>query len=60
MIAFSGYFEKIEKNAMQWYENINIQPLKLIFKGLVSVLLGLWCLVEIFGSDFNPFIYFKF
>ncbi|MEO1513819.1 MAG: MBOAT family protein [Bacteroidota bacterium] len=27
---------------------------------LASLLLGFWCLMEVFGSEFQPFIYFKF
>ena len=60
VIAFSGYFSKVEERAEEWYENININMGTLYAKGLVTVGLGWWSLVEIFGSEFNPFIYFKF
>jgi alginate O-acetyltransferase complex protein AlgI len=60
LIAFSGIFEKIEKTAQNWYENVQTNSLILVGKSFVSVLLFWWCLVEIFGSEFNPFIYFKF
>ena len=60
LIAFSGVFEKIEKTAQNWYENVETNALILFGKSFVSVLLFWWCLIEIFGSEFNPFIYFKF
>lgn len=60
LIAFSGIFGKIEKRAQNWYENIQTNAVILIGKSFVSVLLFWWCLMEIFGSEFNPFIYFKF
>ena len=60
LIAFSGIFEKIEKTAQNWYENVQVSSLVLIGKSSVSILLFWWSLIEIFGSEFNPFIYFKF
>ena len=60
LIAFSGISKKIEKTAQNWYENMQTNSLILIGKSFVSVLLFWWCLIEIFGSEFNPFIYFKF
>ncbi len=60
LIAFSGIFEKIEKTAQNWYENVQTTSLVLVGKSFVSVLLFWWCLIEVFGSEFNPFIYFKF
>ncbi|MFK7774271.1 MAG: MBOAT family protein [Saprospiraceae bacterium] len=60
LIAFSGVFEKIEKTAQNWYENVQTNSFILVGKSFVSVLLFWWCLIEIFGSEFNPFIYFKF
>ena len=60
VVAFSGYFSNIEKKAQQWYENVEIGKALLVLKSFTTVLLGWWCLIEIFGSDFNPFIYFKF
>jgi len=60
VLAFSGYFSKVEKQASQWYRNTNTSMIVLSGKGFVSVLLSWWCLIEIFGSEFNPFIYFKF
>ena len=60
LIAFSGVFERVEKTALNWYENVNTSSLILIRKSFVSVMLFWWCLIEIFGSEFNPFIYFKF
>ncbi|MEL6845023.1 MAG: MBOAT family O-acyltransferase, partial [Bacteroidota bacterium] len=29
-------------------------------QALGSLILGLWCLVELYATDFNPFIYFRF
>jgi len=60
VFAFWGYFKTVEEKAENWYKKINISPMKLLGKGFVSILLGWMCLIEIFGSDFNPFIYFKF
>ena len=60
VVAFSGYFSFVEKNAQQWYESVTVSIWQLIGKCFTTVLLGWWCLIEIFGSDFNPFIYFKF
>lgn len=60
VFAFSGYFSFIEKKAQLWYEEVNSSTLRLVMKCFTTVLLGWWCLIEIFGSDFNPFIYFKF
>ncbi len=60
IFAFSGYFSVVEKRAEEWYERINTNSFLLMNKGFVSILLCWWCLIEIFGSDFNPFIYFKF
>jgi len=60
VIAFSGYFSFIEKKAQRWYEDVDGNLIKLSFKSFVTILLGWWCLIEVFGSDFNPFIYFKF
>ena len=59
-VAFSGSFSFIEKNAKRWYEDVNGSTLQLVMKCFTTVLLGWWCLIEVFGSDFNPFIYFKF
>ena len=60
LIAFSGIIGRVEKTAQEWYENVQINTLFLIGKSTVSVVLFWWCLIEIFGSEFNPFIYFKF
>lgn len=58
--AFFGYFETVQKKAASWYENVESGALILVGKSFATVLLGWWCLIEVFGSDFNPFIYFKF
>lgn len=60
VIVFSGVFKKVEQSASNWYENVETNNFKLIGKSFVSVLLFWWCLIDIFGSEFNPFIYFKF
>lgn len=59
IFAFSGFFKTIELRAPDWYEKTqNLTGLTL--KTLVTISLGWLCLAEIFASDFNPFIYFKF
>lgn len=60
VLAFSGIIQQVEKDASSWYKNVNPIGAWLLIKSFVSVLLFWWCLIEIFGSEFNPFIYFKF
>ncbi|MEM6964846.1 MAG: MBOAT family O-acyltransferase [Bacteroidota bacterium] len=60
-LVFLGYFEIVQKRAVSWYEDVaSSGSWTLLVKSTVTVFLGWWCLIEIFGSDFNPFIYFKF
>lgn len=60
ILSFSGMVSKVELNASSWYKNVNQSIGWIMIKSIVSVLLFWWCLIEIFGSEFNPFIYFKF
>ena len=58
--SFLGIFKWIEDNAILWYEKINTNLFVLSLKCMTTVFLGWLCIIEIFGSNFNPFIYFRF
>ena len=59
LFSFYGSVPAIELWANQFYQNDS--KLRPIFaKALLSLALGYFCLLEIYGAAFNPFIYFKF
>ena len=57
--AFMGGWERIEQTVERWME----QPATLggySWRMAISVCLALLCIIEIYASGFNPFIYFRF
>lgn len=59
LFSFAGAFPKMER----WVERRLETPYTLsgyTGAGLVSLMLTLICLTELYGSGFNPFIYFRF
>lgn len=59
LLVLSGTIKWVEQHASQWYRNINHLGLVSI-KGLTILIFAWMCMANIFASDFNPFIYFKF
>ncbi len=59
IFAFTGMFKVMEQQFSKWFE-IEKNNFMLTFKTLSLTFLGLLSIAEIFGSDFNPFIYFQF
>ncbi len=59
LFSFVGVSQIIEGRASRWHENTGPMG-QLAFKLSCSLLLGWFCLAEIYASGFNPFIYFKF
>ena len=58
-MVVAGSFKWVEQYASQWYRNVN--QLALLSIKSIAILAFAWmCLANIFASDFNPFIYFKF
>ncbi len=58
-LIFLGNFQFIERISTTWYLNTNRIGI-LFFKSLATVIVAWICIANIFASDFNPFIYFKF
>jgi alginate O-acetyltransferase complex protein AlgI len=57
--SFMGGISWVEKYVEQLFTRIpNLSVIAI--RAVLGSLLGLLCLVEIFTSDFNPFIYFRF
>ena len=59
LFSFAALLPKFEVKSMNWYSAGN-NIFNISLKGLVSLGLGLLCLAQIFSTDFNPFIYFRF
>ncbi len=56
---FSGLYGPWEKRFEAGYR-LSQKGWVLGLQSLGILCLGLWCVVELFASDFNPFIYFRF
>ncbi len=60
-LSFSGYFNPFKKLVDKaWYEVELVTNRKAVLLFIVSILLFVICISRIVGSDFNPFIYFRF
>lgn len=59
IFSFYAFDQRVEKWANDWFKP-NTQLLPIAGKMLLALILGWLSLLEIYGSDFNPFIYFKF
>lgn len=59
-ISFSAYFKPFKQFANFWYEKETLTAWQAVWLTLASVLLFLICIARVVGSDFNPFIYFRF
>jgi alginate O-acetyltransferase complex protein AlgI len=58
-LILASLVRSVEQTVTNWYDNT--QHLGwLVFKSLTTIIIALICIVNIFASDFNPFIYFKF
>ncbi|MEL6590735.1 MAG: MBOAT family protein [Bacteroidota bacterium] len=58
-IMAMGLWRSWEERFREGYR-LGRRPGLIALQTLGSLILGLWCLVELYATDFNPFIYFRF
>ena len=59
LFSFFAFDKRVENWANNWF-NSNHELGPILGKAILSLVLGTLCILEIYGSAFNPFIYFKF
>lgn len=57
--VFSGLYGPWERRFKEGYRLSRTSGF-IALQSLGTLILGLWCVLELFASDFNPFIYFRF